>query len=191
MKFFKNILIFAFSLTFLYVVIYGLPGVKKDKPRGMPRHSEVIIHSDTLYLDSLKLPLKKIPKVAQLYEVAKVAIGRWAKLFTVIKIEESGHDGQNSVYALKYNNLVGMRYPNYRETAIRRGYSNYCVFDHWYDCMIDFKYYMENTENAFVKHYQRKPKTDKEMIRFMHGSFNIYSVWYRDVFWLLDNFEYE
>ena len=57
--------------------------------------------------------------------------------------------------------------------------------------MIDFKYYMENTENAFVKHYQRKPKTDKEMIRFMHGSFNIYSVWYRDVFWLLDNFEYE
>ena len=192
MNIFKNILIFAVSLTFLFIMIYRSPGVEKDKPRGMPRHSEVVIHSDTLYLDSLKLPLKKIPKVAQLHEVAKVAIGRWAKLFTVLKIEESGHDGQYSVYALKYNNLVGMRYPNFRKTtAIRRGYSNYCVFDHWYDCMIDFNYYMEHTENVFVKKYQRKPKTDKEMIRFMHGSYNIYSVWYSDVFWLLDNFKYD
>lgn len=192
MKVLKNILVFAFALTFLYIVIYGLPGVEKDKPWGQPRRSEVIIHSDTLYLDTLKLPLKKIPKVSQLHEVAKVSLGRWAKLFTVLKIEESGYDGQYSVYAMKYNNLVGMRYPNFRETtARRRGYSNYCVFDHWYDCMIDFKYYMEHTENAFIKYYQRKPKTDKEMIRFMHGSYNMYSKWYRDVFWLLDNFEYE
>lgn len=192
MKILKNILIFAVTLTFLCIMIYRIPGVGKNKPRGMPRHAEVVIHSDTLYLDSLKLPLKKIPKVAQLHKVAKVAIGRWAKLFTVLKIEESGHDGQYSVYALKYNNLVGMRYPNFRKTtAIRRGYSNYCVFDHWYDCMIDFNYYMEHTENVFVKKYQRKPKTDKEMIRFMHGSYNIYSVWYSDVFWLLDNFKYD
>ncbi len=192
MKYFKYISVLVFVLVLMYLVVNGLPGVKRDKPFGEPRHSEVVIHSDTVYLDTLKLPLKQIPKVWQLHEVAKVSLGKWAKLFTVLKIEESGYDGQYSTYAKMYNNLVGMRYPNFRETtARRRGYSNYCVFDHWYDCMIDFKYYMEYTENSFIKYYQRKPKSEKEMVRFMRGSYNAYSKWYRDVFWLIDNFEYE
>ncbi len=187
-----NIIRFGFVTIFLYIVSSGLPGIQQDKPYGHPRRSEVVIHSDTVFLDTLRIPLKGIPPIWQLHEVSKVTLGKWAKLFIVLKIEESGYDGQNSIYALKYNNLVGMRFPNQRETTARkRGYSNYCVFDHWYDCMIDFKYYMEFTENSFIKYYQRKPKTDKEMVRFMHGSYNAYSQWYRDVFWLIDNFQYE
>jgi len=192
MKLIRHISVLVFVAIFMYFEINCLPGNIKNKPVGEPRHSEVVIHSDTVFLDTLKIPLKRIPPIWQLNEVAKVSLGKWSKLFIVLKIEESGYDGQNSTYALVYNNLVGMRYPNLRKTTARkRGYSNYCVFDHWYDCLIDFKYYMEHTEKSFIKYYQRKPKSDKEMIRFMHGSYNAYSQWYRDVFWLLDHFEYD
>lgn len=185
-----NFLFLIVLLSLFYIVLFGLPGVKQNKPFCEPRTGFVVIKNDTVYCDSLELSLKKIPQIKDLHTVAKIALGKWAKLFIVLKIEESGYDGQNSFYAKNYNNLVGMRYPKQRETTARRkGYSNYCVFDNWYDCIIDFKYYIENTEDNFVKLYQRKPHTNKEMLKFMHGSYNVFSKWYRDVFWLLDNFE--
>ena len=187
---FQKILFLIVLFCLFYMVLIGVPGIVQNKPFCEPRTGSIVIKNDTVYCDTLRLSLHKIPPIKDLHTVAKVALDKWAKLFIVLKIEESGYDNQNSIYALKYNNLVGMRYPNQRETTARRkGYSSYCVFDNWYDCIIDFKYYIENTELKFIKLYQRKPHSEKEMIKFMHGSYNAYSQWYRDVFWLLDDFE--
>ena len=151
---FQKILFLIVLFCLFYVVLFGVPGIVQNKPFCEPRNGSIVIKNDTVYCDTLRLSLHKIPPIKDLHTVAKVALDKWAKLFIVLK-----------------------------------GYSSYCVFDNWYDCIIDFKYYIENTELKFIKLYQRKPHSDKEMIKFMHGSYNAYSQWYRDVFWLLDDFE--
>ncbi len=151
------------------------------------------IENDSLQWDSLKLSLKKIPKAQHLYTVAKKSLGRWAKLFVVIKIEESGADGKNSYLAKKFNNLTGMRYPGKgrktTSTGATTGY--YAVFNSWYDCMKDFGYYIEIMESKFVEKYQRVPKDEYEMVNFMFGSFNHHQKWKNDVEWLLNHFNYK
>lgn len=160
------------------------PEVEKDS---------VVITRDTLILDSLVLSLREIPKAQHLYTVAKVTVGKWAKLFTAIKIEESGADGKNSYYAKAYNNLTGMRFPssNRKTTAVRAGRSYYAIFNHWHDCMLDWKYYIESMEEKFVAKHNRVPKDEFEMVDFMFGSYNPYSKWRNDMRWLLRNFKYK
>jgi hypothetical protein len=153
----------------------------------------VYITGDSLKLDSLALSLQTIPKAQALYSVAKVSVGKWAKLFTVIKIEESGADGKNSYYAKTYNNLTGMRFPRSgrKTTAVRQGKNNYAIFNHWHDCMLDWKYYIEILETKFVAKYNREPKDEYEMVDFMFGSYNPYAVWRNDMRWLLNHFKYK
>lgn len=153
----------------------------------------VVIAGDTLRVDSLTLSLQKIPRAQDLYSVAKVSVGKWAKLFTVIKIEESGADGKNSFYALKYNNLTGMRFPGKgrQTTAIAKGHNSYAIFNHWHDCMLDFRYYTELMEGKYEAKFGKKPQTEMEMINFMMGSYNVHGVWKRDVIWLLNHFSYK
>lgn len=153
----------------------------------------VMISGDSLSFDSLQLHLKQVPKAQHLYSVAKHSVGRWAKLFVVIKIEESGADGQNSFFAKKYFNLTGMRYPGTgrKTTAVKAGLDYYAVFNHWHDCMLDFKMYMDVMDEKFEKKHGRPAKDEYEMVDFMFGSFNPYSVWKRDVYWLLKHFNYK
>lgn len=153
----------------------------------------VLISGDSLTFDTLTLNLKQVPKAQHLYSVAKHSIGRWAKLFVVIKIEESGADGQNSFFAKKYFNLTGMRYPGTgrKTTAVKAGLDYYAVFNHWHDCMLDFKMYMDVMDSKFEKKYGRAAKDEFEMVDFMFGSFNPYSVWKKDVYWLLNHFHYK
>lgn len=159
---------------------------------AIPKDSVVII-GDTLILDSLVLSLKTIPKAQNLYTVAKVTVGRWAKLFTVVKIEESGADGKNSYYAREYNNLTGMRMSGSgRETtAVRRGRNHYAIFNHWYDCMLDWKYYIDAMESSFIEKHKREPKDEYEMVDYMFGSYNPHQVWRQDMRWLLRHFKYK
>lgn len=164
---------------------------KLPKPAAV---DSVVIESDSLFLDStIALSLKKIPKAQDLYTVAKKSVGKWAKLFVAIKIEESGADGKNSFYALKYNNLTGMRYPGTGRatTSTGVGHNYYAIFNNWHDCMIDFKYYVEIMEGKFKDKYKREPKDEYEMVNFMHGSFNVYQKWKNDVYWLLNHFSYK
>jgi hypothetical protein len=154
--------------------------------------NQVRIEGDELFVDSLVLPLKTIPKVQELHTVAKSVVGRWAKLYTALKIEESGNDGQNSFYAKKYYNLVGMRFPRKRKTtAIRKGYDYYAVYENWYEGMVDFTYYIEYMERSFELKHGRLPKTEREFIKHIYGSYNVYSKWRNDMFYILKNFKYQ
>ncbi len=152
----------------------------------------VIIHKGYLHYDSLVLPLNKIPSVKDLHTVSKGVVGKWSKLFIAVKIEESGNDGQNSFYALKYHNLTGMRFPQKRKTtAVARGYDYYAIYSNWYQSMVDFKLYLNYMEATYYLKFKRYPKDEKEFIQFLYGSFNIYSKWRNDVFYILDNFNFE
>ncbi|MBL7812520.1 MAG: glucosaminidase domain-containing protein [Bacteroidetes bacterium] len=158
-----------------------------------PKTDTVIVRNDSLFYDSLALSLKKIPRAQHLYTVAKHSVGRWAKLFTVVKIEESGADGQNSFFARNYNNLTGMRYPGTarQTTSTGSGMAYYAIFSNWHDCMVDFRYYMQVIDNKFVARYGREPKDEYEMVNFMFGSFNVHQKWKNDMYWLLNHFHYK
>lgn len=160
---------------------------------GLPKSiNHVKIKDSFIYVDSLKLYLYKIPKVQELHTVAKKVVGKWAKMYTCIKIEESGNDGQNSYYAKAYYNLVGMRYPYKRKSTVKRmGNDYYAVYEHWYDGMLDFKYYIEYMEGSFFRKHGRHPENEKEFILHIYGSYNIYSKWLNDVMWILRHFKYQ
>lgn len=152
-----------------------------------------IIKNDSLFYDSLKLSLKFVPKAQHLYTVSKPVMGKWAKLFVVTKIEESGADGQNSGYAKMYFNLTGMRYPGTgrKTTSIGAGSNYYARFNNWYDCIVDFKYYMDVMDTKFQKKFGRAAKDEVEMINFMFGSFNVHQKWKNDMMYLLTHFKYK
>lgn len=183
--------------TLIFVMMFVATAATLNQRRTLkleseePAKDEVVISGETLHCDSLQLSLKTIPKSQHLYTVAKKSVGRWAKLFVVIKIEESGADGQNSYYAKQYGNLTGMRYPGKgrKTTAVRSGHNYYAVFNHWHDCMVDFKYYMEVMDSKFEKKFGRPAKDEYEMVNFMFGSYNPYSVWKNDMIWLLNHFK--
>jgi hypothetical protein len=184
------VLLIVLAATAANVNLSRRPSFAKD---SSAMKDSVVIVGDTLKVDSLSLSLQKIPKAQHLYSVAKITIGKWAKLFTIIKIEESGADGKNSYYALKYNNLTGMRYPGKgrQTTAVAKGHNSYAIFKHWHDCMVDFKYYIELMDSKFLAKHGREAKTEAEMIDFMLGSYNPYGVWKRDLLWLLNHFHYK
>lgn len=185
--------------SLIFVIVFVATAANLSQKRTLklkavqPSKDTVIIVKDSLMYDSLELSLKKVPRAQHLYTVAKHTVGRWAKLFTVIKIEESGADGQNSFFAKSYFNLTGMRFPgNARKTtAIGVGTGYYAIFNHWHDCMVDFRYYMEVMDQKFEARYGRKAKDEYEMVNFMHGSFNVYQKWKNDVVWLLNHFNYK
>ena len=155
--------------------------------------AKVSINNDTIFCDSLTLSLKNIPRAQHLFTVAKLSVGRWAKLFTVLKIEESGADGQNSWYATNYYNLTGMRCvgAGRKTTSNGCGHNQYAKFNNWHDCVLDFKHYIDVMDARFVAKYKRAPKDEFEMVDFMHGSFNVYGKWKADVYWLLRHFQYK
>lgn len=184
------VLLIVLAATAANVNLKITPAPQKDK---VDMRDTVVIEQDTVFTDSLTLSLKKIPRAQELYTVAKKSVGKWAKLFVAVKIEESGADGKNSFYALKYNNLTGMRYPGKgrQTTSTGVGHNYYAVFDNWHDCMLDFKYYTEIMENKFQERFKRSPKDEFEMVNFMHGSFNVYQKWKNDMYWLLSHFNYK
>jgi len=138
-------------------------------------------------VDVLKgLDLKRVPECDTLYTVAKKYMGRWAYLFLAIKIEESGNTGHYSWLSKKHYNLCGMRFPKARRTyATGATNTNYAIYRNWFECMLDFKIYMEIIERKFKEKYKREPKDDVEMINFMFNSFNHFAKWKKDMLYLI------
>ncbi len=186
------------SLIFISFTLAGF-AMLKPKHQGVAAQtgSDSIVRttSDSLFIDSvnLRLSLKEIPPARSMHQVARFVIGHWAKVFTVIKLQESGADGKNSYLAVEFNNLTGMRMPgNSRPTtAIGKTKTNYAIFSSWYGCMVDFHYYLEHTLTLFRKEHKREPKDEYEVIDFMFGSYNPYSSWKKDIYWLLKNYRFE
>lgn len=142
----------------------------------------IVLSSDSLYFDTLALSLKRIPTVMAMHHVATKAIPKWANIFTAIKIIESGVDGQYSKYARLYNNLVGMRQPRARKTTSLGGSkTNYAIYAHWYDCILDFGLYLDGIERSFIRKRGRNLKSDQEMVRYLYGIYNTNTRWRTDV----------
>jgi hypothetical protein len=185
------------SLIFisLIAVAFVRNGSEETAAGRVMASQQIRCTQDSLFIDSLnlRLPLQEIPTVRQMHAVAKFRIGRWAKVFTVIKLQESGADGQYSYLAREFNNLTGMRMPRGLRptTAVAATKTNYAIFANWYDCMVDFGHYLEFTVNGFRNKFGREPKDEYELINYMFGSYNPYSTWKRDVFWLLKNYRFE
>ncbi len=149
-----------------------------------PGDSSVAITDTTDVLRGLDL--KVVPDVVVLHMVAKKYMGKWHDLFLAIKIEESGNTGHYSWLSTNHYNLCGMRYPRSRRTyAISSTNTNYAIFRNWFECMLDFKMYMDNIEEKFVEKHKRVPKNDIEMVDYMFNSFNHFGKWKRDMYILV------
>ncbi len=133
--------------------------------------------------DVLKgLDLKKVPDVATLHKVAKKYFGKWSYLFLAIKIEESGNNGHFSWLSTTHFNLCGMRYPKSRRTyAIGSTNTNYAIFRNWFECMLDFKLYLDNVEAKYIAANNKPPKDEFAMIDYMFNSFNHFDKWKKDM----------
>jgi hypothetical protein len=180
---------FSAATALCMVIIGAYIDMKPNSRYGYPRNANPIqIKEGFLYCDSLVLSINQIPKVVELHQVATHMMGKWNKLFTAIKIEESGHDGQASFNATAYYNLTGMRFPKKRKTtAIGKGKGYYAIYANWYEGMVDFKYYLDYMEGSFLRKHQRYPLNEVEFIQHIYGSFNVHGKWKQDVFFILRN----
>lgn len=152
-------------------------------------NGEIVYTGNRLYFNNEEISLSEIPNLQLLYDVSKVEIGRWAKLFIAIKMEESGVDGKQSGLARVRNNLVGMRMPRSRETyAVSETATGYAVFNNWYEATLDFSIFIKIKERGFKAKYGRLPKDEHEFVNYMYGSYNIYSKWQQDVHIILRRF---
>jgi hypothetical protein len=149
-------------------------------------HSDTAIRSDDTVDVLSGLDLKRVPSVDTLYRVAKKYLGKWAHLFLAIKIEESGNSGHYSWLSVNHYNLCGMRFPRSRRTyATGSTNTNYAIYRNWFECMLDFKIYLEIVERKFVEKNKKSPKDDVEMINFMFNSFNHFDKWKKDMMVLI------
>ena len=79
-----------------------------------------------------------------------------------------------------------MRFPRVRRTyAIGATNTNYAIYRNWFECMLDFKIYIESIEAKFIEKNKRAPKDDVEMIHFMFNSFNHFAKWKKDMLVLI------
>lgn len=129
--------------------------------------------------------LNRVPSTDTLFRVAKNFIGPRAHLFIAIKIEESGNDNHYSWLSLTYNNLCGMRFPQNRKTyAIGKTNTNYAIYRNWFECLLDFKIYLEILERKYVEKYKKTP-TDVQLIEYMSTRFNHFAKWKTDMLSIL------
>ena len=155
--------------------------------QGAAANDSTVVSKSVDTVNVLKgLNLKKVPSVDTLYKVAKKYMGRWHYLFLAIKIEESGNNGHYSWLSTTHFNLCGMRYPKTRRTyAIGSTNTNYAIYRNWFECILDFKIYMDNIENKFIEKNKRSPKDDTEMIHYMFNTFNHFAKWKKDMLILI------
>ena len=148
-----------------------------------------VITEDSVFIGNLALSLTKIPKAKTMYKAAKPIFWKWAKLFVIMKVQESGADGKNSYYAKKYNNLCGMRCVKRRKTKSSDcGKNNYAIYPSWYHSMVDWKFYMDNIERKYIKKHGREPKDEFEVVDFLYGYYNSFPKWRKDLRWLLKHY---
>jgi len=132
------------------------------------------------------LNLKRVPNMDTLYKVARKYMGRWDYLFLAIKMEESGANGHYSWLSSTHFNLCGMRFPRVRRTyAIGATSTNYAIYRNWFECMLDFKIYIESIEAKFIEKNKRSPKDEVEMVHFMFNSYNHFAKWKKDMLVLI------
>ena len=154
---------------------------------GAVTNDSTVVNKSVDTVNVLKgLNLKKVPSIDTLHRVAKKYMGRWHYLFLAIKIEESGNNGHFSWLSTTHFNLCGMRYPKTRRTyAIGSTNTNYAIYRNWFECILDFKIYMDNIENKFIEKNKRSPKDDIEMIHYMFNTFNHFAKWKKDMLVLI------
>jgi hypothetical protein len=149
-----------------------------SKHNSIKSDSTVLSRDSSISQDTANYNLKVVPDIPVLYNVASKHMGRWAHLFLAIKIEESGNSGKYSWLAKKHFNLCGMRFPRQRRTyAVAKTNTNYAIYRNWYECVLDFKLYMDNLEVRFQKVKGREAKSDYEMLEFMFNSYNHFETW--------------
>lgn len=148
-------------------------------------HADSTLAADTA--DVLRgIDLKRVPGMDTLNRVAKKYLGKWSYLFLAIKIEESGNEGHYSWLSVTHYNMCGMRYPRSRRTyAVSSTPTNYAVYRNWFECLLDFKIYMEIIERKFTEKNKRPPAGDVEMIHFMYNNFNHFAKWKKDMLILI------
>lgn len=192
----KNTLIIPIlMLLFISIAAVGQSNFGLDRYKHLPKtlHSEpmVIISQDSLWFDTLSLSMAKVPQIQSLYTVAKQSIGKWAKIFVVVKIVESGNDGDHSILASRYFNVTGMRQPHVRKTlSIGPNPTHYASFENWHDCMLDFGMYLNGLERGFKRKHNNREPSDQEMIEYMYGIYNTYPVWRKRSLFVLHHFQY-
>ena len=145
---------------------------------------------DSIFIKGTGYSLNTIPKAKDTYKAAQPIFGKWAKMFVIMKIEESGADGKNSYYAREYNNLCGMRCVKVRKTTSNAcGKYNYAKYPSWYDAMVDWKYYLDIIHRKFEKKRGRVAKDEFEIVDFLYGYYNSFPKWKRDLRWLLKHYK--
>jgi uncharacterized FlgJ-related protein len=170
-------------------LITPISAEEKSSIQQIESKRNLIYTGERLFLNSEEISLNELPKLQTLYNVSKVEIGKWSKLFIAIKMEESGVDGKNSGLARVRNNLVGMRVPRRRETkCVGATSTNYAIFNNWYEAVQDFKIFIDIKERGFKRKFNRAPKDEHEFVDYLYGSYNIYSKWQQDVHIILRNF---
>jgi hypothetical protein len=143
----------------------------------------VEISRDSNLIDFVSL--NTVPATDTLFKVAKEFIGNRAHLFLAIKIEESGNDKHYSWLSTTHFNLCGMRFPRNRKTyAIGKTNTNYAIYRNWFECLLDFKIYMEMIEKSYVEKFKKTP-TDLQLIEFMSSRFNHFAKWKTDMLSIL------
>jgi hypothetical protein len=140
---------------------------------------------DEQYLPE-NLLLDELPSLPYLFAVAEQYLGRFAVFFLALKIEESGTDTKPSWLVKNHNNLTGMRYPRSRQTyAIGSTNTNYAIYRNWFESMLDFKIYIQNMEERFVKRKGRPFADEYEMLNAFYSHYNIFDKWYKDMRFLI------
>lgn len=128
------------------------------------------------------LDMQTVPDIATLYKVSKKYMGRWAMFFIAIKIEESGNNGKYSWLSTTHYNLIGMRFPKSRRTyAIGSTNTNYAIYRNWFDCILDFKIYLDNIEKKRLEEGGKPFKDELELLDYMTTRFNHFDKWESDM----------
>ncbi len=183
-------------LIFISIAAVGQTNFGQNNSDHLPKvpysAPVVTVSQDSLWFDTLSLSMTQVPKIQSLYTVAKQSIGKWAKIFIVIKTVESGNDGDHSILATRYFNITGMRQPHVRKTlSVGPTPTNYASFKNWHDCMLDFGMYLDGLERGFKRKHNNRAPSDQEMIEYMYGIYNTYPIWRKRSLFVLNHFKYK
>jgi|GEM_PF-2852339 len=167
------------GIGFIVILVSGVhPYRIEEKPK---------IDENTLYVK-----LDKLPTVQEIYDAAKPILGKHAKLFVALKVKETGNDGGYAEVLRKHNNLVGMKMPGARYTfAIGQTSTRYAIYKNWFESLLDFKVYIGKEEKKKKRKTGKGFATDRELLKYMYGSYNTNQEWKEGIEFILDNFQWE
>ncbi len=173
---------YTIKICLALMIIISISGIYPFKDKPALQINDKIIYAD----------VSKLPSVQELYTAAKPCLGKFAKLFIVIKVKETGNDGNYAKVLIENNNLTGMKMPGQRFTyAIGKTSTSYCIYENWFESMLDFKIYMLKEEGKFRKKKKKNFENEQQMINHMYGSYNTHIEWKISLENMLQNFNWK